>query len=192
MKSTVKMFVLGVLGLLSAGLILNGCKSGPELTQANAQALIQAKYDQSPAASINIAVDEKGLKTGVDSNYWARTKLFPNRFWADFTLTPEGKKWVKLASGGDVIQWRPENAGDRNFSVVIVTLATHPVKVHDVGDPQDEVGGTKSVSFVETPSLDGVPNPLQSISAGPGNKLSNRHIATFVVDGGAWKLQGIN
>jgi hypothetical protein len=50
------MFVLGVLGLLSAGLILSGCKSGPELTQANAQALIQAKYDQSPAVGINIAV----------------------------------------------------------------------------------------------------------------------------------------
>ena len=192
MKNTVKMFVLGALGLLSAGLILSGCKSGPELTQANAQALIQAKYDQSPAVGINVAVDEKGLKEGVDANYWARTKLFPNRFWADFTLTPEGKKVVKLASGGDVIQWRPENAGDKNFSVVVVTVATHPLKAHDVGDPQDDVGGTKSVSFVEGPTLDGVPNPLQSISAGPGNKLSNRHIATFVVDGGAWKLQSIN
>jgi hypothetical protein len=186
------MFLLGVLSFLGAGLILSGCKSAPELTQAQAQALIQAKYDQSPAVGINIAVDEKGLATGVGANYWARTKLFPNRFWADFTLTPDGKKVLKLASGGDVIQWRPENAGDKNFSVVVVTLAPHPLKVHDVGDPQDEVGGAKSVVFVESPSLDGVPNPLQQISNGPGNKLSSRHIATFVVDGGAWKLQSIN
>lgn len=192
MKNTVKMFVLGVLGFLGAGLILSGCKTAPDLTKDNAQALIQAKFDQSPAVGINIAVDEKGLKEGVDANYWARTKLFPNRFWADFTLTPEGKKLVKLASGGDAIQWRPENAGDKSFSVVVVTVAPHPLKAHDLGDPQDEVGGAKSVSFVESPSLEGVPNPLQLISSEPGNKLSTRHIATFVVDGGAWKLQSIN
>ena len=192
MKNAGKMIVLGVLGFLGAGLILSGCKSAPELTKANAQALIQAKLDQSPAVGINIAVDEKGLATGVGASYWARTKLFPNRFWADFTLTPEGKKVLKLASGGDVIQWRPENAGDRNFSVVIVTVDTHPLKVHDVGDPQDEVGGAKSAVFVESPSLDGVPSALQMISNGPGNKLSSRHIATFVVDEGAWKLQSIN
>ena len=77
MKNAGKMIVLGVLGFLGAGLILSGCKSAPELTKANAQALIQAKFDQSPAVGINIAVDEKGLKEGVDANYWARTKLFP-------------------------------------------------------------------------------------------------------------------
>ncbi|HUD74970.1 MAG TPA: hypothetical protein VMQ76_07845 [Terracidiphilus sp.] len=192
MKNAGKIFVFGVLGFLGAGLVLSGCKSAPELTKANAQALIQAKYDQSPAVGINIAVDEKGLSQGVGASYWARTKLFPNRFWADFTLTPEGKKLVKLANGGDVIQWRPENAGDKNFSVVVVTVAAHPLKVHDLADPQDEVGGAKSVSFVESPSLEGVPNPLQLISSEPGNKLSSRHIATFVVEGDAWKLQSIN
>ena len=192
MKNAGKIFVFGVLGFLGAGLVLSGCKSAPELTKANAQALIQAKYDQSPAVGINIAVDEKGLSQGVGASYWARTKLFPNRFWADFTLTPEGKKLIKLASGGDAIQWRPENAGDKNFSVVVVTVAAHPLKVHDLADPQDEVGGAKSVSFVESPSLEGVPNPLQLISSEPGNKLSSRHIATFVVEGDAWKLQSIN
>ena len=192
MKNAGKIFVFGVLGFLGAGLVLSGCKSAPELTKANAQALIQAKYDQSQAVGINIAVDEKGLSQGVGASYWARTKLFPNRFWADFTLTPEGKKLVKLANGGDVIQWRPENAGDKNFSVVVVTVAAHPLKVHDLADPQDEVGGAKSVSFVESPSLEGVPNPLQLISSEPGNKLSSRHIATFVVEGDAWKLQSIN
>ena len=192
MKNAGKIFVFGVLGFLGAGLVLSGCKSAPELTKANAQALIQAKYDPSPAVGINIAVDEKGLSQGVGASYWARTKLFPNRFWADFTLTPEGKKLVKLANGGDVIQWRPENAGDKNFSVVVVTVAAHPLKVHDLADPQDEVGGAKSVSFVESPSLEGVPNPLQLISSEPGNKLSSRHIATFVVEGDAWKLQSIN
>lgn len=191
-KNTVKMFVFGMIGFLGAGLFLSGCKSSPELTKANAQAMIQAKYDQTPAVGINIAVDEKGLKTGVDANYWGRTKLYPNRFWADFSLTPDGKKLVKLANGGDVIQWRPGNAGDKSFSVVVTTLAVHPLKVHDVGEPQDEVGGAKTVSFVESPSLEGVPNPLQMMSTGSRNKLSNRHVATFVVDGDAWKLQSIN
>ena len=192
MKNTGKMLVLGTLSFLSAGWVLGGCKSAPELTQANAQALIQAKYDQIPAVGIYIVVDQEGLARGVTAKYWERTKLYPNKYWADFTLTSEGKKAFKLAKGGNVIQWYPLNAGDKNFSVVVVTVAANHLKAHDVGDPQDDVGETKTASYVETVSLDGVPNDLQIMSNGPGNRLSSRHIATFALDGGAWKLQSTN
>lgn len=192
MKNAGKMLVLGISGFLGAALLLSGCKSAPVLTSASAQAMIQAKYDQAPAAGIDVAVNETGLKQGVDANYWVRTKLYPNRFWADFTLTPEGKKVLKLAGGGDVIQWRPGNAGDKSFSVVMTTVAATRLKAHDVGDPQDEVGGAKTVAYVETPGLDGVPDAVQAMFNNPGNRLSNRRMATFVVDGGVWKLQSIN
>ena len=192
MKNVVKMLVLGTLSFLSAGLLLSGCKSAPELTKAEAQAMIQAKYDQTPAVGANISVDQTGLARGVNAKYWERTKLYPNRFWGDFTLTPEGKKVLKLQKGGDVIEWHPENAGDKNFSIGIVTVAANHLKAQDLGDPQDELGGTKSVSYVETVSLEGVPTDLKVISDGVGNKLSGKHLATFVLDSGAWKLQGIN
>ena len=192
MNNTRKMLVLGTLGFLSAGWLLGGCKSAPELTQANAQALIQAKYDQIPAAGIYIVVDQQGLARGVTAKYWERTKLYPNKYWADFTLTPEGKKVLSLQKGGDVIQWQPLNAGDKNFTVVVVTKAANHLKAHDVGDPQDDVGGTKTASYVETVGLDGVPNDLQIMSNGPGNRLSSKHVATFALDGGAWKLQSSN
>lgn len=192
MNNTRKMLVLGTLGFLSVGWLLGGCKSAPELTQANAQALIQAKYDQSPAMGAYIVVDQQGLARGVTAKYWERTKLYPNKFWADFTLTPEGKKVLSLQKGGDVIHWQPLNAGDKNFSVVVLTVKANHLKAHDVGDPQDDVGGTKTASYVETVSLEGVPNDLQIMSNGPGNRLSSRHIATFALDAGAWKLQSIN
>jgi hypothetical protein len=64
---------LGRWHFLGAGLLLTGCKTAPELTQANAQALIQAKYDQTPAVGANIAVSELGLAQGVTAKYWART-----------------------------------------------------------------------------------------------------------------------
>ena len=50
MKNAVKLLVLGMLSFLGAGLLLSGCKSAPDLTAANAQVLIQAKYDLTPAA----------------------------------------------------------------------------------------------------------------------------------------------
>jgi hypothetical protein len=114
-KNAVKMLVLGTLGFLGAGLLLSGCKSAPELSKADAQAMIQAKYDQTPAAGANISVDQAGLARGVTAKYWERTKLYPNRFWGDFTVTPEGKKVLSLQKGGNVIEWHPLNAGDKNF-----------------------------------------------------------------------------
>ena len=192
MKNAGKMIVLGTLVFLGAGLLLSGCKSAPELTQANAQTMIQAKYDQTPAVGVDITVDELGLGEGIAAKYWERTKLYPNRYWADFTLTPEGKKVLKLQKGGDVIEWHPLNAGDKNFSVLVVTVAANHLKAQDLGDPQDDLGGTKTVSYVETVRLDGVPNDLKVMSDGVGNRLSSKHIATFALDGGAWKLQSIN
>ena len=191
MKNAAKMLVFGVVGFVGMGLLLSGCKSAPELTKAQAQALIQAKYDQTPATGANISVDQNGLARGVTAKYWVRTKVY-NQFWGDFTLTPEGKKVLKLENGGDVIQWHPDNPGDKNFAVTMTTVAANHLKAQDLGDPQDEIGGTKSVSYVEAVSLEGVPSDVKVMSDGPGNKLTSKHIATFALDGNAWKLQTIH
>jgi hypothetical protein len=191
-KIAAKMLVLGTLSFLGAGMLLSGCKTAPELTKAEAQALIQAKFDQTPAAGANISVDQPGLARGVTAKYWVRTKLYPNQYWADFNLTPEGKKVLQLQKGGDLIEWHPQNAGDKNFRFVVVTVAANHLKTTEVSDPQDDIGGTKTASFAETVSLDGVPVDLKYMADAPGNKLSSKHMATFALDGGAWKLQGIN
>jgi hypothetical protein len=191
----VKVFVLGTLGFLGAGLLLSGCKSAPELTKTDAQALIQAKYDQTPAAGANITVNELGLGQGVTAKYWARTKLYPNNFWADFTLTPEGKKAVKLSDGSDVIQWRPENEADKSFSVMVATVAANHLKAHDLKDVQDEtlpgVATAKGVQFIEGVNLTGVPGALANIAHNPGNKLSTKRQADFSYENGVWKLHSI-
>ncbi len=189
MRNRMKIAVLGMVSLLGAGLLLTGCKSAPELTQADAQAMIQAKYDQTPAAGAEIMVDLDGMARGLSAKYWNRTVLYPNKYWADFTLTPEGKKVVKLKNGGDVIQWHPLNAGDKNYAIPVITVATNHLKAHVVSDPQDDVNGTKTASYMEIVVLDGLPNDLKIMADGPGNRLSSKHIATFAVDGGAWKLQ---
>jgi hypothetical protein len=160
------------------------------LTAAQAQALIQAKYDATPAVGANITVDDLGMRQGITAKYWDRTKVYPNKFWADFTLTADGKKAVVVPGG--VIQWRPTSQTDKTFSVVVTTVATNHLKARDVKDPQSDVGGTKSAEFTEAVSLDGVPGALQDIAHNPGNKLSYKKTATFALDGAAWKLQSIN
>ena len=47
------------------------------------------------------------MQQGVHANYWLGTKRYPNGYWADFTLTPDGKKAVKLLEGGDIINGGP-------------------------------------------------------------------------------------
>jgi hypothetical protein len=187
--------VLAVLAFAGMGLILglglSGCKSAPELSAAQAQALIQAKYDQTPPVGANITVDDLGMRMGVTAKYWDRSKAYPNKFWADFTLSPDGKKAVKLMGGGDVIQWRPDSPDDKKFSIVVVTAAANHLKARVTDDPQDEVGGTKSVVYTESVNLDGVPSALQDIAHNPGNKLSSKRTATFALDGGVWKLASI-
>jgi hypothetical protein len=194
-KKALNFTVLAVSAFAAAGLMLglglSGCKSAPELTAAQAQALIQAKYDQTPPVGANITVDDLGMRMGVTAKYWDRSMAYPNKFWADFKLTPDGKKAVKLADGSDTIKWRPESPEDKSFSIILVTTAANHLKARDVKDPVDEVGGTKSVVFTEAVSLDGVPGALQDIAHNPGNKLSGKKTATFALDGGAWKLVSI-
>ena len=180
----------GVLILLGAGLWIAGCKSAPDLTQAQALTMIQAKYDQTPAAPVSITVNTTGMVQGVTAKYWFETKRYPNGYWGDFTLTPDGKKVLKLASGGDVIQWRPDNPNDQNFVVVVQTVVTNHLKARDVGEIQT-VGDTRIASFTEDVNLDGVPQPLENIAHNPGNKLSSLRQATFVLTNGAWTLQSI-
>ena len=192
MKTMKDLRVFAVAAVLGAGMLLSGCKSAPELTAAQAQALIQAKYDQDPPVGANIRVNDLGMRQGVTAKYWDRSKAYPNKYWADFTLSADGKKAVVLPVAGDTIQWRPETIDDKNFSVVVSTVAKNHLKAHDVKDPQDEVGGTKSVVFTEAVDLTGVPPALQDMAHNPGNKLSSKRTATFAIDGGAWKLQSIN
>ena len=195
MKNTRKMMIFGASAFLGAGLLLTGCKSAPDLTSANAQALIQAKYDQTPAVNANITLDKTGLGQGITAKLWNLTKVYPNRYWADYTLTPDGKKAVKLPGGGEVIQWRPENAGDEKFSVIVQTAAANHLKAKDVRDPQDEtvpgVTTAKGAQFNESVNLDGVPDALQNIAHNPGNKLSTKRQADFSLEDGAWKLHSI-
>ena len=194
-RNTAKLFVLGTLSLLGAGLVLSGCNSAPDLSQADAQAMIQAKYDATPAVGANITVDELGLGQGVTAKYWDRTKLYPNKFWADFTLTPEGKKAVKLPDGSDVIKWRPLSETDKSFSVIVATAAANHLRAHDLKEIQDEtlpgVATAKGVQFTEGVNLDGVPAPVVNIAHNPGNKLSTKRHADFAFENGAWKLQSI-
>jgi hypothetical protein len=173
----------------------SGCKSVPELTKDGAQVMIQAHYDQTQAVGANITVNEQGLRQGVTAKYWERTKLYSNNFWADFTLTPEGKKVLKLADGSDVIKWRPLSGTDKSFSAIVVTVATNSLRAHDLKDVQNEtlpgVATAKGVQFIEGVNLDGVPDALQKIAHSPGNRLSARRQADFSFENGAWKLLSI-
>jgi hypothetical protein len=158
--------------------------------------MIQAKYDQTPPVGITIMVNDQGMGEGVLAKYWTQTKRYPNGYWGDFTLTPDGKKVVKLVSGGDVIQWHPETPKDPHYAVAMVTVAANHLKAHDISNIQNEVlpgvATAKGATFTESVVFDGVPMPLQNIAHNPGNKLSAKRQADFVLDdGGAWKLQSI-
>ncbi len=118
----------GAGALLSAGLLfamsfIAACKSALELTAVQAQTLIQAKYDQEPAAGAAITVNDLGMRQGVTAKYWDRSKAYPNNYWADFKLSPDGKKAVTLPGGGDTIQWRPDSPEDKRYSIVVTSVA---------------------------------------------------------------------
>ncbi|MDR3793163.1 MAG: hypothetical protein P4L03_07270 [Terracidiphilus sp.] len=183
--------IFGAMALVGVGLVvLAGCKSAPELATADAQKLIQAKYDAQPAAGVNITVSDLGMQQGANGKLWARTKVYPNRYWADFTLTPEGKKALKLVNGGDTIQWRPNSVDDKSFVVVITTATATRPKIKEI-QPAQDAGAGKSVTFTEAANLEGVNDVLQQIAHNPGNKLSDKKTANFVLDGNAWKLDSI-
>jgi hypothetical protein len=189
-KNAVRMNVLLALAVMGAGMVLSGCKSAPVLTQDQALAMIQAKYDATPAVGASIIVNNDGMVQGATAKLWNRTTIYPNKYWADFTLTPEGKKVVKLTGGGDVIKWRPESPTDKKYSIVMVTTTANHLKARDIKDIQD-IGKTKTVIFTEGVDLTGVPDLLVAIAHNPGNQLSTSRQAIFVLDGEAWKLQSI-
>ncbi len=188
------MKALAALVLLGAGGFLAGCKSAPELTQDQAKAMIQAKYDKDPGTVFNIAVNDRGMQQGVHANYWLGVKRYPNGYWGDFKLTPDGAKVVKLPNGGDTIQWRPDGPTTdpkySNYTVVVVPLATCKMKMHGIGDVQT-VADTRTASYMEDVDLSSLPAPLQAIAQNPGNELSTSRVATFALVNGAWTLQSI-
>lgn len=192
MKNPGKMQSLVALALLSAGLLLAGCKSAPPLSKDQATALIQAKYDSMPAAPNTILVNDTGMQQGVTAGYWTGLRRYPNGYWADFKLTPDGKKVLTLSGGGDVIQWRPLQLQDPHYGITITTVAKNHLKADDLGDVQDQSGGTKMVTYDEDVVWTGVPAPLQGIGHNPGNQLSTRRTAIFALQNGAWTLQSTN
>ena len=90
-----------------------------------------------PARHSVSAVDDQGMQQGVKAKYWLGTKRYPNGYWADFTLTPDGKKVLKLAAGGDVIQWRPDSPSDARYAIIVVPLVNSHLKARDLGNVQN-------------------------------------------------------
>jgi hypothetical protein len=189
-KNAVKIQALAALVLLGAGGFLAGCKQAPNLTQDQAKAMIQAKYDKDPGTVFNIAVDDVGMQKGVHANYWLGVKRYPNGYWGDFKLTPDGVKVVKLQSGGDTIQWRPDGPKDSNYTIIVIPLVTSKLKTRSIGDVQTIVD-TRTVTYIEDVDLSGLPAPLQGIAQNPFNKLSTQRVATFTLVDGAWTLKSV-
>jgi hypothetical protein len=187
---------LGVAVLVGAGLLVAGCKSAPELTKEQALKMVQDKYDQTAPVGVNILVDDAGMRLGATSKLWDRTKVYPNRLWADFKLTPEGKKAVVLPGGGDTIEWRPASLEDKKYSIVVTTTAANHLKAKDMGDLQDEMlpgaNTAKAARYTEVANLTGVPEPLQQIIADNSlNRVSSKKQADFALENGNWQLKRI-
>ena len=174
--------------------LLVGCKSAPELTSTQALALVQAKYDQTAPVGVNILVNDPGMLSGAKAKLWDRTKIYPNKIWADFKLTPDGKKAVVLPGGGDVIEWRPPERDDKNYTIVVTTVAANHLKAKIWANCRMRHGGRRSGQvgkYAEVVNLTGVPEVLQDIAHNPGNKLSVRKEADFALVNGAWTLKTI-
>ena len=186
---------LGAVVLVGSGLVVAGCKSAPELTNDQALKMVQDKYDQTPGVGVNILVDDAGMRQGVTAKLWDRTKVYPNKVWADFKLTADGKKAVVLPTGGDTIEWRPASLDDKNYTIVVTTAAANHLKAKDMGDLQDEMlpgaDTAKAGKYSEAVNLTGVPQVLQDIAHTPGNKLSTKKQADFALENGSWQLKRI-
>lgn len=191
MRNVGKCGILGALAVLSVSVPGIGCKSAPQLTQTDATAMIQSNYAQSQPKATDIVVDDLGMRQGMTAKYWQGVKKYPNGYWADFKLTPDGKKLVKLANGGDTIEWRPDGPNDPHFAVTVTTIAANRPKIANIGNVEDN-GDGKTVTFTEDVDLDGLPDPLQGIAHNPGNTLSIRRHADFVLANGAWKLDSVH
>jgi hypothetical protein len=186
---------LGMVTVVGVGIMVSGCKSAPELSKDQALKMVQDKYDQTAPVGVNILVNDAGMQQAAKAKLWDRTKVFPNKLWADFKLTAEGKKAVVLPGGGDVIEWRPASLEDKNYTVVVTTVAANHLKAKDMGDLQDEMlpgsDTAKAGKYTESVNLTGVPDVLQQIAHTPGNKLSSRKQADFALENGTWVLKRI-
>jgi hypothetical protein len=182
--------IVGILAILATGAFVSGCKTTPPLSQADAQAMIQAKYDQMPPQPFTIVLNDLGMRQGISDKYWEGVKKYPNGYWGDFKLTDLGKKQVKLLDGSDVIKWRPDGPNDLRYAYSISTVALNHLKARSFGELQD-VGPSKVMSYYEDVVLAGVPDALSTIAHNPGNHLSAHRQATFVLDNNAWKLQSV-
>jgi len=194
-RSMLNWKTLGVLFLGCSALLVTSCKSAPDLTTTQALALVQAKYDQTAPVGTNILVNDAGMRAGATAKLWDRTKVYPNKLWADFKLTAEGKKVVVLPGGGDLIEWRPTSLDDSNYTIVVTTVAANHLRAHDMGGLEDEMmagsGAAKEGKYTEGVNLTGVPQLLQDIAHNPGNRLSSKKQADFALENGAWVLKSI-
>lgn len=192
-RNGLKLHALGAMALLGVGVLVTGCKSAPPLTAEQAQSMIQAKYDQTAPAGISINVTDLGMRQGIAAKYWERKTMYPNHYWADFTLTPDGKKLVTVPGGGDTIQWRPMSLSDTKYSVVMTTTQANHLKALNVRNIQKEVlpGASNGMGadYDEVEDFTGIPAPLAQIGHNPGNQISTMHHADFALVDGAWKLQ---
>lgn len=182
---------LSGLALLGLGFSVTACKSAPDLSQSDAMSMIQSNYNAAQPSGLDIIVDGNGMVQGANAKYWSRTKVYPNRYWADFTLSADGKKLVKTQDGTDVIKWRPSSPTDDKYMITITTIAPKHLKPHDLGDIQSVGSKTKTATFTESVDFTGVPQPLQDMAHAPGNQLSQTRTADFTLDNGAWKLQSV-
>jgi hypothetical protein len=186
---------VGMVGLLAVGMALAGCKSAPDLSKSQALALIQADYDHGTPQPVSIQVNNDGMVQGAQAKYWNRTTIYPNKYWADFKLTDEGKKVVTLPNGGDKIEWRPDSADDTKYTYRLLTAQANHFKAREVGDIADEmiagVDTAKGADFIEGVDLTGVPDLLQQIAHSPGNRLSAKRHADFALVNGAWTVHSI-
>jgi hypothetical protein len=193
-KSALKLQLWGAVLAMGVGLAVTGCKSTPPLSQADAQKLIQAYYDQQPPTPVHVYVDYNGLKQGTDAKYWKVVKVFPaNKNWGDLDLTDDGKKVYKLDDGTNTIHWRPDEQNKGHFYVT--TVQANHAKVIEVAEPQDDVvpgvETAKSCKFTEDANLDGMPDTVKQMAHDVGNILTQRRTAEFALENGAWKVHAV-
>jgi len=191
-KNVVKLHALMSVAILGVGMIVAGCKSAPELPKDKALSMIQEHYNAAAPSGFEIRINNDSMVQGAAAKLWQRTTIYPNKYWADFKLTDQGKKLVKLSSGTDVIQWRPSSPTDPDFGIIVTTLAANHRKARDLKDIQDVGSKTKTVEFTEGVDLSGMPDSLVAMAHTPGNQLSTTRTATFVLDNNDWKLQSVD
>jgi hypothetical protein len=181
-----------LLAAFAALFMATGCK--PDLTNDQALPLIQAHYDQAQGMPLVFKVDQVGMKAGVDAKYWTMTKKL-NEMWADFKLTDEGKKLIKLPNGKDVIEWRQDPSG--KFQYEMVTVAPLKLKAREVKEIRDEIipgvkGPGKVVVYMEAHDITTLPNDLQNIILGnANNKIAVKRQADMTLENGAWAFHAI-